>query len=470
MGLTNYLIDDIFFLISTVIASLYIFKVNKGVDKKTKFANCVMIFILNSSYNSHFTVINDNNFTILRTAIWSYKLIYKFSFMDITCFLYICFNFLWIFKILRKNKIMKKLLIADLSIYVLSFISLLLSKSYAQDNFSHFIIFSKSLLYSLSFMCFFFKNIRKKIDIIFPIIIIMIFSFFSMSLYDPSLVKNRYNISVLLSDQEDITTILYFLTLFFANYLIVFIANKKKIYVNKRSLKVFFSGIFVFLLCFLTLSKGMILFVILDILYLFFLYRKKLRKTIISLSFAMIIFLVLFSEKIISLITSDAIYTRLYQIIDFQKYIKNVFPMALLMGIGIGGAFFSRGLGDSGEIKGADILKYGTNWKFEIQTPFLSVLKDSGICGLFIFLINRFDILHIISKKCIRDCKINDTSYNNIEKITTYLYIATILFTQYAFHSSVGPISIFIIFLLNRISLKEKYEKKEMRIMDDYKC
>lgn len=447
----DYIIDDMFFILSSIVVTLYIFIKNPQLNYKTKIVSSILLIVLNSSYNSHFTVINDNNDTTLRTFIWSYKLIYKFSLIDILCIIYILLYFYKIPRILRRRPLLRKIFVVDITLYLISFVSLIITKSYQVDSLSHFIIFSKSLVYSLAFMIVFDRHLNNSFDFVKPLIIIMVFSAISMLLHDASLIKSRYGNPTLLSDQEDITLGLYYLTLYFSIYILMFLKSNKKIMCSSKTILVLFTIAFVYYMFFRTMSKGALLFVAIDIMLFLFIFRKQYTSIILVSLFMCLLIFITYKNKIFSLLYSDAMFTRFYQLFDYMAYIKDGKTIALLIGIGLGGAYFSRGLGDSGEVKGIDLLKYGSNWKFEIQTPILTVFKDSGILGITIFLINRFYILIYVIKNYIKKINIRMFSTKNVESMTNYLYLTTLLFSQYIFHTSVGPIAIFMMFIVQRI-------------------
>ena len=454
----TYIRDDLIFLFSSIILVIYFFFFTDCTKKEKLFYSFIFI-LFNSSYNSHFVTVTNNNLVTLRTFLWAYKVIWKFTILDVLTVVYLLFNITHLNKALRDNRPVKVLFVGDILMFVLGTVSYLIFQSYRIDGFSHFIICVKVLFYAFSILIMASNVMKHRINIIYPMFIILFFGFLGIRLTDPQVgIKIRYGIFSVVSDQEDMCTLSLFIVIYLSIYFVTRVMNHKAIVDKKNTLYfiIFLFSAVQFVLC---MSKAAFLYYAASVLIFCILYRRKTKKLFFFLLICVPIVVFLFHDVISDMLTSDAINTRFLQVFDFVDYMKEVSAFSQFIGLGYGSPYLStRETFDPGEIKDIDLGKYG-NYKFDVQTPIVSVMKDVGIVGVIIFLINRCKFVSCLSKISRKHSSVERCDEINIENISIIIYLIPISFTLYFFHTSMVATVVFLLFLLVRLNVNIKNVK-----------
>lgn len=465
------MVDNAFFLFSSLLLIVYFFN-NRHLAKREKLVYSFLFIIFNSSYNSNFVDVQNYNLVIFRTFIWQYTFIWKFTFLDIILCCYLIFNLKNIPKTMQRSKILAVLILGDCIVFAIGILGYAVSGAYYIDGGAHLILTVKSAVYAFSIFLMIFQNIHHRVDIIKPFFIVILLGFLSMICTPASIpLKIRYGISSLISDQDDLNSILPFMAILGIVCLFENLTNASKKVMRKAvTLNCLGKGCvfaFALLILALSISKSAMIFCVLSIIIYFLVYFRKTYKIAVFFCLGCIAVVLLNINWLIEVYTSQAVITRLYQLYDCIEYMSTKTQILYFIGVGPGGGYYStRFTGDTGEIKLVDIDKYGLNWKFDLQTPILSVFKTAGLLGIVVFLISRIKIAQLLIKSLKKfttgaykqvDSKINS------EMIAIAVYFIPAIFTQFYFHTTEIPIIVFGIFLLHRYYLDMKIKKEQLR-------
>ncbi len=461
--MTSYiLIDSVIFILSNIILGIYVFK-NKKLELKEKIAYTIFFIILNSSFNIMLKPVHDYNKVIPRTFIYRQKLIWKFSILDIICVVYILINIKFLLKNIRDNKLVLACVIRDLGLYIIGTISFLILKGYFMDNGNRFFITSKGWVYSLATLTFSFRYLGKSVNLIYPFAIILINGMITTFFVPINDIWERYGNRVIIIDQEDAYTI--------SNLLITFLMIKC-LYIKEKDTKskllywtMFIFFIFQNIYC---IYKANL--ITLPLIFILYLIVTKGKNRILSLATLLGIptMILILWNKIYALFTSKSINTRFIQFSDYIKYIqtKGIYPY--IGGAGISTPYYSNtDIGDSGERKLIDMQNNinAVEWRTDIQTPIISIFKESGVVGILYFMITTIYILYIIYSIIIQFLKEKDIdNYLKVETlgIGLFLFINSITGGYLYGGSIVYPI--FYGFLITKFSInynKLKIIRKE---------
>lgn len=457
--LGTYIVDDLTFILSSIVIICYFFFLTNA-TKKEKWLYAFIFILFNSSYNSHFVRVTNYNLVTLRTFLWAYKLVWKFTILDILFIIYLIVNVVRLPKLLKENQFVKVLFLGDILLLVLGTFSYFLFGSYRIDSFSHYFICIKVLIYALTIFIMASKVMKHRINIIYPMFYILLFGFLGMKFTHADVgIKIRYGIYSVVSDQEDMCTLSLFIVIYFSIYFAIRLINHKKVF-KKSNLFNFIIFLFCFVQFALCMSKAAFVYYIASMLIFCFLYYQKTKRFILYVVGGMIVIVLVFHKAIADMLFSTAIVTRFLQVFDFVDYMNAVSAFSQVVGLGYGSPYLStRATFDPGEIKDIDLNKYG-DYKFDVQTPIVSVFKEVGFLGTVIFIINRIIFVSRLVKisKCFTS--ITNCSDYNVENISIIVYLIPICFTLYFFHTSIVAFVIFLIFLLVKLNFNLNYNKK----------
>lgn len=454
----TYIIDDLFFLISSILLVIYFFFFTTGTKKEKLFYSFIFV-LFNSSYNSHFVNVTNYNLVTLRTFLWAFKAIWKFTVLDIVIILYLMINIMNIKRVLKDNPFVKILFVGDMLLFALGTISYLFFRSYQIDQFSHYIICIKVLFYALSILIMATKAMKNRINIICPIFLILLFGFLGMKLTNSEVgIKIRYGIFSVVSDQEDMCSLLLFIVIYLSVYFLMLIINHQPI-TGRKNIFYFIVFLFSFILFVLCMSKAAFLYYIASIFIFCCLYYYKTKKLFLIFGICTLALILLFHNAIFEMIFSTAISTRILQVFDFVDYMNAVSSFSQIIGLGYGSPYLStRETFDPGEIKDIDLEKYG-NYKFDVQTPIVSVFKEVGLIGVVIFLISRIIFALRLIRLCRTSVPVNNCREDNVEIISIIVYLIPISFTLYFFHTSIVAFVVFLLFLLVKLKVNLNLNK-----------
>ncbi len=381
--MNNYItVDSIIFIISNLLLAIYVFK-NKNLNFKEKIAYTIFFIILNSSYNIMFVRIHQNNTVIPRTYIYKKKFIGPLTLLDIICLGFIFMN-LKRFFIIIKDKFIAAHIIRALGIYILGTFAFIIFNGYWLDNGNRFLIVSKGWVYSLATLIFTYKYLNKNINLLYPFSIILINGMISTQIVPITEIWIRYGHRVTILDQEDAYTISNFVVIFLT-IKCLYLKENNKLHKIINFLLLFF---FLFQNLYCVYKTNLIILLAFFVIYLILSKGKNgiiLITTFIGIPSGIIIFW----NKIYGLISSVSINTRQNQFLDCLQYMNTKGWIANLFGLGISTPYYSTFVGDSGERKSIDLANnlYAQNWRTDLQTPILSIFKDSGIFGMICFAI-----------------------------------------------------------------------------------
>lgn len=461
--MSNYvLIDTIIFIISNIILAIYFFN-NKKLNIKEKIVYTIFFIVLNSSYNIMFVNIHQYNKVIARTAIWKAKFIGFLTIPDIICIIILLFNLKTLLNSILKNKILRIFAMRDIVSYILGMFSFLWMSGYWMDNGRTFMTTSKCWIYTLSTIILTFKYMKKNINLIYPISIILINGWISTLFVPAGYLWIRYGHRVSIIDQEDACTLsLVVLIFFFIKCFYVKEKNGSKQMIN-----------FILLIAF-SIQNIYCLYktnlIIIPLMIVVYIIITKGRNQIIILAsfFGLPMMFVALSDKIWSIATSLAIKTRMGQLTDYLDYIENkgIFPK--IFGLGIGTPYYApTDTGDTGEIKNIDAMKLG-NYKFNLQTQIISIYKDSGLVGLVYFIvltiylifIMQYALKSIVSKK-------NINNYIKAETMALGIFVLVKMIFEPVLFGGTIPVYLFTTFCLCRFIINCE-QIKENRFNENF--
>lgn len=455
------LIDSVIFFISNIILGIYVFR-NKKINIKEKIAYTIFFIILNSSFNIMMKKVHEYNLAIPRTYIYRQKLIGPLSGLDIICMIYIILNFKYMINVIIKNKIVFLHVLRCVGVYLIGTIAFIIFEGYWMDNGNRFFMVSKGWIYSLATLILTFKYMNKNVNLIYPFAIILINGMISTFFIPSSEIWVRYSNRTIILDQEDAYTI---------SNCIISLLMIKCLYIKDNKNKIvdyIMLTFFIFQNLYCMYKTNLIILPIIFLTYL--LITKGKNKFMLLATYLGIPTMILFAwDKIYKIFTSMSINTRMVQITDYLDYIqeKGIFPY--IIGSGISTPYYSNtDTGDTGERKATDIINnnYALEWRTDIQTPVISIYKESGLIGMIYFILITIYISIItikMIKNVLKDKKNED--YLLVETVGIGIFMIVSTATSLFMYGGSIPYCIFYTFCLAKFAInckkiKEKEESK----------
>lgn len=436
-------IDNILFIITTIYITIWVLK--KNIIFKEKLAYLLLFIIFNSSYNIMVKPIHDNNMIIFRTFIWRYKIIGPLGIMDLI-FIILFITFLVdIIKNIKYNKLINLIYIREFIFILIGITSFFINKGYTIDS-SKFFIECKGIIYFFVIITLTLKYLKrsiKDVDYMRMFTFILATGFISTLVFNNYYLWVRYGQVVKIIDQEDAYTISMICIYY---YLFKSLKHKK--------IKYFLLFTVFFLQNLLCIYKLNIVYMIISIILLFTIIKKTKVSYFVSniLILCVIAMSIIGIDSLKEIASSNAIYTRVYQSIDFMTEMVHRGSYATTFGLGMGTPYYSEfDIGDGGEIKAID--KQFGNYRFAVQTPILGVVKYIGIAG---FIINM-TLIFIITVTMYRYIRVvrNNLSPELISLTTMFILNLITGTTSFSTYGTL-PILIFNAFIIGRISLQIK--------------
>lgn len=457
--MNNYiLIDSVIFFISNIILGIYVFK-NKKINIKEKIAYTIFFIILNSSFNIMMKKVHEYNLAIPRTYIYRKKLIGPLSILDIICMIYILLNFKYMINVIIKNKIVFLHALRCAGVYLIGTIAFIIFEGYWMDSGNRFLIVSKGWVYSLATLIFTFKYMNKNINLIYPFAIILINGMISTFFIPSSEIWIRYSNRTIILDQEDAYTV---------SNCIISLLLIKCLYIKEnknRTINWVMLAFFLFQNLYCMYKNNLI---ILPVIFLTYLLVTKGKNKLMLLATCLGIptMLLFIWDKIYTMFTSMSINTRMVQVTDYLNYIRKEGIFPYVIGLGISTPYYSNtDTGDTGERKAADIINnnYALEWRTDIQTPVISIFKETGIIGIMYFLAMTAYITIItikMIKNVINSKKTED--YLFIETIGIGIFMVVSTATSLFMYGGSIPYCIFYTFCLAKFAINcKKIKEKE---------
>lgn len=407
-------IDSVIFFIVNIIIIIYVLS-KKKIGFKSKIFYILLLIVFNSSFNIMIKLIHDYNIVIPRNFIWTYKAISSFSIMDILFILILCFNFPKIIELFKYNKTLSLILKREIICFFIGVAAFLINKGYFLDNGHVFIITCKGIVYFFGGLIITKKYINKSLDELnyfFIIIIILISGWVSLAFFNSGELWERYGQIVKIIDQEDATTI----SIILINYLLFK-------FIERKTVKNFLLLFVMFIQNFLCVYKiNLVYYVSILFVIMWKMIKKNIRIFLLVMSALFVSLIFLYEYKVIvSIFTSEAIFTRIGQMSDYWADMQKRGIFAQLFGLGIGTPYKTLSSNvDLGEIKIIDRIYSG--YKFEAQVPILALVKNIGIVGLIIYIMYTLRIVFNLNKQFRKDIS------KNIEAKSLYLIVLFSLF------------------------------------------
>ena len=335
--------------------------------------------------------------------------------LDIICIVFIICNIKYLFNII-KNKFVFVHVIRCVGLYIIGVVSFFWFSGYWMDNGNRFLTISKGWVYSIATLIFTFKYMNKSINLLYPFAIILLNGMISSFFVPLNQIWVRYGNRVVIIDQEDATTISNFVITFLI-IKCLYVKDKNKLH---RIINVVMLVVFLVQNLYCVYKTNLVVLAAVIAVYLIL---SKGRNQIMILATVVGIpsVLVTFWEQIYGLINSVSINTRQSQFTDYLNHIKEEGIYPYLFGSGISTPYYSNtDTEDTGERKITDLTsnKYASQWRTDIQTPIISIFKDSGIVGLLYFFITTMYLV-------IKNFKfLKDIFSSKVKK--DYLYVETI--------------------------------------------
>lgn len=391
-----------------------------------------------------FVNIHQYNKVIARTAIWKAKFIGSITILDVICIFIIILNIKFLLNNILKHKILRTCAIRDVVIYIIGMFSFFWMSGYWMDSGRTFLIISKSWIYILAVIVVTFKYMKKTINIVYPIAIILINGWISTLFVPTGYLWIRYHHRVSIIDQEDAYTLSIFIIMFC--FIKCFYVKDKNIL--KKIMNILLLLVFCVQNLYCLYKTNLIIIPLMIVLYII-ITRGRNQIMILASWFGLPVIMLTLWDKIYNLATSIAMKTRLGQFTDYLKYIedKGIFPK--IFGLGISSPYYApTNTGDTGEIKAIDAIKWG-NYKIHLQTPIISIYKDSGLVGLIYFIVLTLYLVFIMYyalKSVIMSKNINN--YLKSETLAVGIFVTIKMIFEPVLFGGTIPVYLFTTFCL----------------------
>jgi hypothetical protein len=381
----GYMLDNAIYFVSSIILIIWCFRQN--VDFVSKFIYAITFVILNSSYNIMIKSVGHHVLVVPRNFLYHKEIFGQVVPVDLIAVLFVAISLKEIPKSI--SGISRSVLMRDIGLFALGTISYIINQGYSVLGVSAYFRYARGLLYLMAFFFVTRRYLRQGVKILFPLSIIMLGSGASCLVVPLRDLWVRYSHRVLIIDQESAYTISILLILIY--FFLLLERKRKKIKIPRLPILVGFT-LFLFQYAWCTYKTAYVYAIIFAACVMYFVKGHRKGMIVVFTCFFVISPLVI--NSVVRLFTSTPIFTRLNQITEYTEYISNGENSlyAFLFGSGIGTPYYTPNLStDTGEVKGVDLLA-NPHWKISLQTPILSVFKDTGIIGMFVFIISTVSI------------------------------------------------------------------------------
>lgn len=444
----SIILDSILFYIVNIYIVVYVMK--KNIPYKEKISYILLFIIMNSSYNIMIKPIHEFNKLIPRNFIWNYEIIGPIGIMDLLFFILFIINSIDIVRSFKYSKILKLIYTREVILVLIAIISFIVNQGYFLDSGKRFFIECKGIIYLFTTIILTIKFINrdvKDVDYFKIITIILLSGSISLLFFDKYYLWSRYGMTIKIIDQEDAYTI-SMIAIYY--YLYKYIRLK-----SKKDLCLFIILAIQNLMC---VYKYNIVYMLLSIaiIFLVMIPKTKLSYFIVNiLSIGIVELSLLNIEKIKYMVTSNAIYTRVFQATDFINEMINRGVYSITFGLGMGTPYLSTfDIGDSGEVKTIDkAMDYMSSYRNVVQVPLLGTIKYVGIAGFVIYIIYSIRILINIITNVF---KYRNTINDELKSLIT-IFILHLFFSNAGFIiTGTSAWAVFNGFMIGRIVVEMK--------------
>ena len=393
------IVDGIVFILTLVLGLAYVMRTSLG---KERLFLSLYVLTTYSSYNLMVKPVHDYNLVVPRTFIFHYELFGPLNSVDIIfifLFFYLLYTYVVKYGFSFPNsgicRAINLIFLRDFFLVLLSLLAFFLFQNFFDylniSSFKDELRFCRGILYfSVLYLLFCFILRDGSLDFLgffkrFVVldVINLVSGYVGTRIYY-EYIWERYFLKVSIIDQDDV----YTFVVFYFVWTISFLVNFYKTKLPSKYVAVTFA---VFVLAFFNFYKTLYMFGVVFFLILLFLRFYYKRRNFVQVC-VFVFAVMLMVNSVLYFASSKSIHTRLAQVVDYFDFVVERSPFLVLTGIGHGGYFIAKTpTDDAGEIKKVD-LDENEDVKKSLQIPVLTLLKQVGVFGFFVFVLFTFFI------------------------------------------------------------------------------